>query len=189
MEFRRYTTWVPGYGRNLKFIASGPDGDDTQWTRGFFEEVDRKGKDAVNSAYGIGPASLCLESQPWENQRLGQGQRRCPQLRCDRLVRTCCAKARRPEPMIERHWQIMGEIDKEHHVKLVVDEWGPWYRPGSEAHSRRSPGANADPARRRFQRHDPGHLESPSRASSHGATARNSSIASTACTWHMRTAS
>ena len=26
----------------------------------------------------------------------------------------------------------MGEIDTGHHVKLVVDEWGPWYKPGSE---------------------------------------------------------
>jgi alpha-N-arabinofuranosidase len=26
----------------------------------------------------------------------------------------------------------MGEIDREHLIKLVVDEWGPWYRPGSE---------------------------------------------------------
>jgi alpha-N-arabinofuranosidase len=26
----------------------------------------------------------------------------------------------------------MGEFDREHHIKLVVDEWGPWYRPGSE---------------------------------------------------------
>jgi len=27
----------------------------------------------------------------------------------------------------------MEEFDHDHHVKLVVDEWGPWYRPGSEA--------------------------------------------------------
>jgi alpha-L-arabinofuranosidase len=27
----------------------------------------------------------------------------------------------------------MGEEDPQHRVKLVVDEWGPWYRPGSEA--------------------------------------------------------
>jgi alpha-N-arabinofuranosidase len=26
----------------------------------------------------------------------------------------------------------MGEFDPEHHIKLVVDEWGPWYKPGSE---------------------------------------------------------
>jgi alpha-L-arabinofuranosidase len=28
---------------------------------------------------------------------------------------------------------VMSEEDPEHWVKLVVDEWGPWYRPGSEA--------------------------------------------------------
>jgi alpha-L-arabinofuranosidase len=39
----------------------------------------------------------------------------------------------RLESLINGHWQIMGEIDREHLVKLVVDEWGPWYRPGSEA--------------------------------------------------------
>jgi alpha-N-arabinofuranosidase len=26
----------------------------------------------------------------------------------------------------------MGEYDRQHHVKLVVDEWGAWYKPGSE---------------------------------------------------------
>jgi alpha-N-arabinofuranosidase len=37
------------------------------------------------------------------------------------------------EGLINGHWQIMGEEDPQHRVKLVVDEWGPWYRPGSEA--------------------------------------------------------
>jgi alpha-N-arabinofuranosidase len=37
------------------------------------------------------------------------------------------------EGLINGHWQIMGEEDPQHWVKLVVDEWGPWYRPGSEA--------------------------------------------------------
>jgi len=27
----------------------------------------------------------------------------------------------------------LSEFDRQHRVKLVVDEWGPWYRPGSEA--------------------------------------------------------
>ena len=27
----------------------------------------------------------------------------------------------------------MDEYDAEHHVKLIVDEWGPWYRGGAEA--------------------------------------------------------
>jgi hypothetical protein len=27
---------------------------------------------------------------------------------------------------------VMGEADPQHHVKLVVDEWGAWYAPGTE---------------------------------------------------------
>jgi alpha-N-arabinofuranosidase len=37
------------------------------------------------------------------------------------------------ESLINGHWQVMGEFDKDHVIRLVVDEWGPWYRPGSEA--------------------------------------------------------
>lgn len=36
------------------------------------------------------------------------------------------------ESLIKGHWQAMGEFDSDHHIKLVVDEWGPWYKPGSE---------------------------------------------------------
>ncbi|MCI0524638.1 MAG: alpha-L-arabinofuranosidase, partial [Acidobacteria bacterium] len=28
-----------------------------------------------------------------------------------------------------------GEFDRQHRVKLVVDEWGAWYKPGSEVHN------------------------------------------------------
>ena len=38
----------------------------------------------------------------------------------------------RMESLINGHWQIMQEFDPQHHIKLVVDEWGPWYKPGSE---------------------------------------------------------
>src|SRR5450432_3125829 len=53
VEYRRYTTWVPGgYENQLSFVASGPDGDNRDWTRGFFEEIVRKGKDQVNGIFG-----------------------------------------------------------------------------------------------------------------------------------------
>jgi len=39
------------------------------------------------------------------------------------------------EGLITGHWQVMGELDPERHIKLVVDEWGPWYKPGGEATS------------------------------------------------------
>src|SRR5262249_20119650 len=42
-------------------------------------------------------------------------------------------EAERLESLIEGHWDVMGEFDPHHRVKLVVDEWGPWYQPGAEA--------------------------------------------------------
>src|ERR1019366_7264654 len=53
MEFRRYAAWVPGYGKPLSLIASGPNSDDLDWTRGFFEGLARKGKEQINSVYGF----------------------------------------------------------------------------------------------------------------------------------------
>jgi alpha-N-arabinofuranosidase len=32
------------------------------------------------------------------------------------------------ESLIEDHWQIMGEFDRERRVKLAVDEWGAWHK-------------------------------------------------------------
>jgi alpha-N-arabinofuranosidase len=35
------------------------------------------------------------------------------------------------EQIIIDQWAALGSYDKEHRVKLVVDEYGPWYRPGT----------------------------------------------------------
>jgi alpha-N-arabinofuranosidase len=32
------------------------------------------------------------------------------------------------EELIQNHWQIMGQVDTEHRVKLIVDEWGAWHK-------------------------------------------------------------
>jgi alpha-N-arabinofuranosidase len=133
-EFRRYTTWVPRYGQELSFIASGPNVDDWNWTRGFLAEIVKKGPFALRSVYG-----MALHHYAWnlsrgrtENWTEGKGDA----LQFDsvdwyELLR----EGERMEGLIEGHWQIMGEIDKKHSIKLIVDEWGPWYRPGSEATS------------------------------------------------------
>jgi alpha-N-arabinofuranosidase len=132
VEFRRYTTWVPGYGQKLSFIASGPNVDNWEWTRGFLEEIVRKGPGQFRDIFG-----LALHHYAWnlsrgrtEDWNEGKGDA----LKFDavdwyELMR----EGDRMEGLIEGHWQIMGELDKKHDIKLVVDEWGPWYRPGSEA--------------------------------------------------------
>ncbi|HZR58282.1 MAG TPA: alpha-L-arabinofuranosidase C-terminal domain-containing protein [Terriglobales bacterium] len=131
-QFRRYTTWVPRYGQELSFIASGPNVEEWNWTRGFLEEVAKKGPSALHDVYGI-----ALHHYAWnlsrgrtENWIEGKGDAlKFEAVDWYELLR----QGDRMEGLIEGHWQVMGEIDKEHDIKLIVDEWGPWYRPGSEA--------------------------------------------------------
>ncbi len=131
VEFRRFTTWVPHFGQELSFIASGPNDDSWEWTRSFLEEIVRKGPGQLPSIYG-----LALHYYAWNLSRgrtrdwnTGKGDA----LKFDdvdwyELFRQGDVM----ESLITGHWQIMGEVDREHQIKLVVDEWGPWYRPGSE---------------------------------------------------------
>jgi len=44
VEFRRFTSWLPTYGDELKLVASGPNTDEWNWTREFLKEVLRKGR-------------------------------------------------------------------------------------------------------------------------------------------------
>jgi alpha-N-arabinofuranosidase len=131
VEFRRYTAWVPGYGKELSFIASGPSDDGWDWTRGFFEEIVRKGAGQLRSIYG-----LALHYYAWN---LSRGRTRDwdggkgDALKFDSIDwYELLRQGDVMESLINGHWLAMGEFDREHHVKLVVDEWGPWYRPGSE---------------------------------------------------------
>jgi alpha-N-arabinofuranosidase len=120
-EFRRFTAWVPGFGVPLAFIASGPNGGDLDWTRKFFSHVTARDKGVLRSIYGWALHYYCGTS--------GKG---------NALEFTTAdwyellAKAVRMETLIRDHWAAMGEVDREHRVKLVVDEWGAWHRPGTE---------------------------------------------------------
>ena len=43
-EYRRFVTWaVPQYGVDLRFVASGPNGGDLEWTRRFFAAMAERG--------------------------------------------------------------------------------------------------------------------------------------------------
>jgi len=131
VEFRRFVTWVPGFGENLSFIASGASDDQWSWTRGFLEEIVHRGPEQLRSIYGMG-----LHYYTWNLSRgrthdwnEGKGDA----LKFDvvdwyELLR----EADVMESLVNGHWQVMGEFDKEHHIKLIVDEWGAWYKPGSE---------------------------------------------------------
>ncbi|MGA2375620.1 MAG: alpha-L-arabinofuranosidase C-terminal domain-containing protein [Candidatus Sulfotelmatobacter sp.] len=130
-EFRRYTSWLPPYVQPLSLVASGPNEDNWQWTRGFFEQIARKDKDLFSSIFG-----WALHYYSWN---LSRGRTKDWDAGKGDAVKfdvqdwyEVLHEGGRLESLIEGHWQAMGEYDLTHQVKLVVDEWGPWYRPGSQ---------------------------------------------------------
>jgi alpha-N-arabinofuranosidase len=115
----------------LSFVASGPSDENWDWTRGFLEEILRKGPGELRSIYG-----LALHYYAWNLSRgrtkdwnEGKGDAlKFDVLDWYELLRQGDVM----ESLINGHWLVMGEFDKNHSIKLVVDEWGPWYKPGSE---------------------------------------------------------
>jgi alpha-N-arabinofuranosidase len=120
-EFRRFTAWVPGFGVHLAFIASGPNGGDLDWTRRFFARVTARDKGILRSIYGWALHYYCGTSGKGNSLEFTTAD-----------WYDLLGKATRIETLIRDHWAAMGEVDREHHVKLVVDEWGAWHRPGTE---------------------------------------------------------
>jgi alpha-L-arabinofuranosidase len=131
VEFRRFTAWVPRFKENLAFVASGPSDDSWDWTRGFLEEIVRKGPREVHSIYGLALHYYTWNLSRGQTRDWDKGKRdalKFETIDWYELLR----EGNVMESLINGHWQIMGEFDREHHIKLVVDEWGPWYAPGSE---------------------------------------------------------
>lgn len=116
VEFRKFTSWVPTYGRPLSYIASGPNGADYKWSRGFFGRMTEKSPNLLNRVWGWALHYYC--------GRTGKGDSLdfTPEDAYEHFER-----ANQMEDLITRHWNVMGEFDREHHVKLVVDEWGAWH--------------------------------------------------------------
>ena len=132
VEFRRYAAWLPVYGHPLSLVASGPNGDDASWTRGFLEELVRKGKSQIHSVYGFALHHYAWNLSRGRTQNWVEGKGDALKFETVdwyELLR----EGQRMESMITNHWQALAENDRDHSIKLVVDEWGPWYKPGSEA--------------------------------------------------------
>ena len=115
-EFRRFTTWgLPEFEVPLAFIGSGPSGGDVEWTRRFFGALaERGGLDRMwgwalhhyAGAGGAGANAVSFDDRGWYE---------------------LLSSADRMDSLIGMHWQVMREHDREHKVKLVVDEWGAWH--------------------------------------------------------------
>jgi alpha-L-arabinofuranosidase len=130
-EYRRFTAWVPAFGVDLAFIGSGPNGGDLSWTRKFFNALLEKGEGQLRSLWG-----WALHHYSWNVSRgatadWNAGKGDAVKFTTDEWYELL-AEADKMDGLITGHWNVMGELDRRHRVKLVVDEWGAWHRPGTE---------------------------------------------------------
>ena len=128
-EFRRYIEWVPQIGAPLDFIAAGPSDDDVDWTRRFFAKVAERHSVGRVWGYSLHHYAWNVSGGRTTDWSKGKGDAiKYPDEEWYELLR----EADRTEEFILDHWGALAASDKEHKVKLVVDEWGAWYRPGSQ---------------------------------------------------------
>jgi alpha-N-arabinofuranosidase len=117
VEFRRFTEWLPEFGLDLRLIASGPNVADYAWTQSFFQKLTEKGKGQLKKVFGTALHYYCGTTGNGESTNFDDAG-------WYELLR----KASYMEELIVNHWAIMGQVDKQHQVKLVVDEWGAWHQ-------------------------------------------------------------
>ncbi len=131
-EFRKFTTWTPGYGGPLKFIAVGPGSEDLDWTEQFCLAT-FAGKRAITpkSVYG-----WSVHHYTWD---LARGKTHdWDTAKGDALKfeeqdwYEVFREGGKVENIMLSNWHVLGQYDPDHHIKLVVDEYGSWYKPGSE---------------------------------------------------------
>jgi alpha-N-arabinofuranosidase len=131
-EYRRFTEWVPKYGIEPAFIGAGPNSGDLDWTRRFFTKMAERRALGRMWGWALHHYSWNVTGGRTTDWRQGKGDAlKYPIDEWYELLR----EADRMESLISDHWTAMADNDRQHRVKLVVDEWGAWYRPGTEAHT------------------------------------------------------
>jgi alpha-N-arabinofuranosidase len=128
-EYRRYSAWLPSYGTRLSLVGSGPNGDNLEWTRRFFKKAAEGG--VLRGMWGWALHNYSWNVSGGRTHEWAQGKGDALRFDSEQYYELL-REASGMEPLIQAHWSAMGESDPRHEVKLVVDEWGAWYAPGTE---------------------------------------------------------
>jgi alpha-N-arabinofuranosidase len=112
-------------------IGAGPNGGDLDWTRRFFAKLSERR--ALGSMWGWALHHYSWNVSGGRTTDWWQGKGDALKYSNDEWYELL-READRIESLITDHWTLMGEVDRQHRIKLVVDEWGAWYKPGTEAH-------------------------------------------------------
>ena len=122
--YRRFISQCPLYLPSF-FVATGPRGHsadaDVGWTESFFGGL----RDA--RGLGVRVDGFALHYYTDFRQTAEDGA-----TFDTKGWYAVLHKGARIEQVIDRHWEIMGKYDPQRQTKLVIDEWGNWYRGGTE---------------------------------------------------------
>ena len=121
-EYRKFITQFPAYLTPF-LVATGPRGHsadgDLAWTEGFFA--------GLRGIRGVRVDGFALHYYTDFRQTGEDGSKFD-----ERGWHAVLHKGILIEKVMHDHWRIMGKYDREHLTKFVLDEWGNWYKGGTE---------------------------------------------------------
>jgi alpha-N-arabinofuranosidase len=121
VEFRRFTSWVPSYGLDLRFIGTGPGmgarDPQVSWTHGFLGNLVGKSERLLQRLYGMSVHYYCSTTGKGDSLDFSGDDWYQMLWQADAM-----------DWLLNAQWLAMAEYDKDHKVKLVVDEWGAWHK-------------------------------------------------------------
>jgi alpha-N-arabinofuranosidase len=116
-NFRRYNTFVKDYpGNKIYRIASGSNGDDTNWTEVLMKNVGKR----MN---GLSLHYYTLPTGNWKNKGSDLAFSETEWF-------STLQRALKMDDLVTRHSAIMDKYDPQKKIGLIVDEWGTWYDAG-----------------------------------------------------------
>ena len=120
-EYRKFVTQFPMYTRPY-LVAAGPRGHsadmDLAWTEGFFEGLE--GHPSRVDGFAL-HYYTDFRQTPEDGAMFDE-----------KGWYAVLHKGGHINSIIEDHWRLMGRYDPEHQTRFVIDEWGNWYRGGTE---------------------------------------------------------
>ncbi|MBN1248978.1 MAG: alpha-N-arabinofuranosidase [Anaerolineae bacterium] len=111
--FRRYATYVRGFGKGLIVIACGPAGNDIEWTVRFFRKL-RKDYWDFRNIHGYAAHYYCGTAGTATEYTVHQWYE---------LIH----KGLRMEDLVVQQRAAMDAYDPQRKIGLIVDEWGTWH--------------------------------------------------------------
>ncbi len=115
-EYRRFSTFLRDFaGQHLYVIAAGPDGNNLDWTRRFFERL-FKDSSQFPRIHGYSPHYYCGTAGTATEYSQAQWYE-------------LLFKAQRMDDLVIQQRAALDVYDPHRRIGLCIDEWGTWHPP------------------------------------------------------------